>query len=68
MSGSLDRRLRCIEQQRPDPPVDVWCVCPDDPAWSENAAGERRRTVDLGDVLKVTLTIDRAGEDSEDEQ
>ncbi len=39
---SLRDRLHQLENDRPDPPVVVWRACTDDPAFVENATGERR--------------------------
>ena len=61
-------RLRRLENNQPLPLVQVWLSTPDDPDWLTNAVGERRQRDELGDLFEVTLTIDCAGDDSEDEQ
>ena len=61
---TLRDRLRRLEHDRPDPPVEVWATEPDG-ILRNTRTGERRRRDELGDLFEVTLTIDRAGEDEQ---
>ncbi len=55
-------RLRRLEADHREPPVEVWLSTHHDPGWATNSAGERRRSGALTGAIEVTLTIDRAAE------
>ena len=61
----LSDRLRRLERDRPDSPVEVWLTEPDGTLY--HAPTDQRLTAEqfrrlYGEPFEVTLTIDRAGE------